>query len=682
MNTKLILRSTTSPFPSPYQDTTKGSVLSHKELDENQIYLKGEVIYTAETGVNLITLKKLNGNDVVISALTEDFYVTGATLESGTTLTLTRNDDANISVDLQSIAEMGSVYNIIPTGQTINVGVNEEYLVYGDLIVEGIFNNSGTTVIINGSLVLSGAGQFNNTNDFLTVDLVRTDDEVYLTGGTISGDTLTLGMRNDPDVVITGMVASDIYITGGTFAQSANTITLTRNDDVEIPISGVSSDNFFVTGMTFNNGNYDLTVTRNDGTSITDSLSILATDMNITGGTYNPANGVGTFSNNSGGTFDVSGFLTGYTDSFVTGGTYTQSANTITLTRNDDVEISVTGITTDNFYVTGGTLTTGNTLNLVRNDGGNVNVDLTALDAGSTIYNYIPSGQTVNVAVNEEYFVYGDLTIGGTLNNSGTTVIVNGALVLSGSGIFNNDPGNYLNVDLVRSAEEKYLTGATISTGGTLTLGMRNDSDISVTGISLTDTNLYTTGSTLVGETIYFDRNDVLSAYTANIDSGVRVLKHNNITISSTNSPAWVDLDSYTVDMGLFKDGDIIEATGYMTLIKNASEDFSYGISFAGTFVGSGTVPTGSYTTTNKVYVKMTITRETATSIFVEEYHEWQSGSSGNNMTLMKRDRAGFVGLPNMDSNNSLLNLSAGVSASSGQIDMNSFNVRHFPLQS
>ena len=68
-----------------------------------------------------------------------------------------------------------------------------------------------------------------------------------------------------------------------------------------------------VTNLDFNVANYDLTIQRPSGND-TVSLSILATDMTVTGGTYNSSNGVVTFINNSGGTFEVSGFTSGYTD--------------------------------------------------------------------------------------------------------------------------------------------------------------------------------------------------------------------------------------------------------------------------------------------------------------------------------------------------------------------------------
>jgi len=69
----LILRAANSP----YNDITKGTVLSQMELDNNFISLKGEVIYTAETNNRIITLKKINGGDIVFEL--EDDAVTGGT---------------------------------------------------------------------------------------------------------------------------------------------------------------------------------------------------------------------------------------------------------------------------------------------------------------------------------------------------------------------------------------------------------------------------------------------------------------------------------------------------------------------------------------------------------------------------------------------------------------------------
>jgi len=77
MNNRLILRTLTSPFVTPYEDITKGSVLSHEDVDNNFIYLKGETIYSAASNSGTVTLKKLNGNDL-------SFFV-GSSSSSGDT---------------------------------------------------------------------------------------------------------------------------------------------------------------------------------------------------------------------------------------------------------------------------------------------------------------------------------------------------------------------------------------------------------------------------------------------------------------------------------------------------------------------------------------------------------------------------------------------------------------------
>lgn len=107
----------------------------------------------------------------------------------------------------------------------------------------------------------------------------------------------------------------------------------------------------------------------------------------ITGGTYNPSTGVVTFYTSSGGSFDISGFTTGYTDVSVTGFTY-DDVNTLTIQESDGTTHSATintisGITiigntvlaTTGITVSSTTLTTGYTYVGVSYNG-NVNLTL------------------------------------------------------------------------------------------------------------------------------------------------------------------------------------------------------------------------------------------------------------------------------------------------------------------
>jgi hypothetical protein len=92
-------------------------------------------------------------------------------------------------------------------------------------------------------------------------------------------------------------------------------------------------------------------------------ITSLISPLSITGGTYNPTTGVVTFTNSSGGTFDVSGFTTGYTAVEVTGFTYNDS-NTFSIFETDATILTasinvVTGMTFNGFLQTSGSSASG-----------------------------------------------------------------------------------------------------------------------------------------------------------------------------------------------------------------------------------------------------------------------------------------------------------------------------------
>ena len=115
-------------------------------------------------------------------------------------------------------------------------------------------------------------------------------------------------------------ISADTYVSGATF-DGTDTIYFDRNDQLSaftVDLSTLDVNDTFISGMTFNSGNYNLTIHRNDGVDFTENLSILSSDMVVTGGTYNILTGIVTFTNNSGNTFDVTGFTSGMTDSYTT----------------------------------------------------------------------------------------------------------------------------------------------------------------------------------------------------------------------------------------------------------------------------------------------------------------------------------------------------------------------------
>ena len=117
----------------------------------------------------------------------------------------------------------------------------------------------------------------------------------------------------------------DTYVTG--FTYSNNNLTIKQNNnqtDLSVNISTM-------TGLTVNGG---LTATTISATTYQN----LPTDIRVTGGTY--SNGTATFTNNTGGTFNVSGFYTGGTDVYPTGFTY--SNNTFTISQSSGSSLTAT----------------------------------------------------------------------------------------------------------------------------------------------------------------------------------------------------------------------------------------------------------------------------------------------------------------------------------------------------
>jgi hypothetical protein len=118
--------------------------------------------------------------------------------------------------------------------------------------------------------------------------------------------------------------------------------TLSAATYLNLPLGNYGS------GLTFNVGTYDLSLDGGNGVLDTINLGILTSDLTITGGTYNNGTGVATFTNNTGGTFNVTGFLVGYTDTLVTGATYSNNSFTFTNSTGGTFNVlfnTVTGLT-------------------------------------------------------------------------------------------------------------------------------------------------------------------------------------------------------------------------------------------------------------------------------------------------------------------------------------------------
>jgi hypothetical protein len=137
-------------------------------------------------------------------------------------------------------------------------------------------------------------------------------------------------------------------------------------------ISGTTADTVYVPNLNINytpsndNTLTQILVRASDGTVKYKDINSF-TDMTVTGGTYDANTGIATFANNTGGTFDVFGFLTGMTDFYTTNATL--NGTTLEFDRNDlsnAYSVDLSGLTSS---FTGQSLS--QTLSNGNNTGGN-----------------------------------------------------------------------------------------------------------------------------------------------------------------------------------------------------------------------------------------------------------------------------------------------------------------------
>lgn len=143
----------------------------------------------------------------------------------------------------------------------------------------------------------------------------------------------------------------------------------------------------------------------------------------LTGGTYDPLTGAITFYDDTGGSFNVTGLVTGYTNTAVTAFTY-DDANTFTVLENDGTTHNasiniVTGLTINGDLSVTGTTSSG-TISATTYQNLPTDVRVTGATYSNNTFTYTNNtGGTFNVLFNS---VTG-LTVNGNLNVTGNTTL-------------------------------------------------------------------------------------------------------------------------------------------------------------------------------------------------------------------------------------------------------------------
>ena len=337
-NNKLILRNLESPWnsnPNIINDITLNKVLSFDDLDNNLIYLKGGVIYSATTNLQTVTLHNIRGDEFSfsIASSSADTYVISGTYNPITeSITLLRNDSGTVVITgITSGSTSGSTDDTYVTGGT--------YVSSASTI--DLYRNDGGIISITGFTGGSISG------------------DTYITGGTFTNETLTLNINDGDSIIINGF-----QWTGNTSATCISDIYVsTIHACSPLTITGDTIQLLTTSGVTFGSSNgytFPLTGGTSGQTFVTDGLGniVWSTPSGITADTY------------------------------VTGASYVSSASTIDLYRNDGNIVSITGVTssvsngltgtTDNTFKLGGILTENTNIETNNSSfelGGDINTD-------------------------------------------------------------------------------------------------------------------------------------------------------------------------------------------------------------------------------------------------------------------------------------------------------------------
>jgi len=463
--------------------TTFSVSLSALSTEDN--YVSGGTYNTGTTSLDFVGTNTATTFSVNVSDLLDDTnsYVTDANWVSDT-LTLTRNGG------LSALTTTIPYFSGNTTGSCIT-----------NFHVTNIYGCSPIT--IHDQVNISGSTIFGSTLQIINTPTLNNSATEILSRNAISGN---VEYRDVSSII--NAASADTFVTGGTYVDggsvyNSNSIDLNNNTGGTITITGVRDT--YLTGQTFNNGDYNLTTTLNDGSNFISDLSILSTDMVVTGGTYNINSGVVTFTNNSGGTFEVSGFTSGMTDSYTTDANISASTESITFDNN---------LNGSNFY----------------------NVSLTPLLSGKTnnsnFNTYTSDTQTIlNGKVGEGVNVgsgTGEIFSG----KSGTTL--NFRTLSGGSNTTLTTVGDVVKIDVaVPSGDNFFTTGGSVTqsstTGNTeITLQIVGNSGFtpySITGITDTFVNDFTFSS----NTFTISQNDGVT-----FDSSIETIELGNILSAVT----------------------------------------------------------------------------------------------------------------------------------------------------
>ena len=533
------------------------------------------LIFSGKTDNNLFFRSISGGDNVNIETLNNTIeisveippdtntFVTGATLTDTNNLILTRNDNAIVDVDLNSLSEDKFIDSAVLSGDTYTLFRNDGFeiptnfssLVSGS-VTTSLFNSytAATETDIDSKLDINDFNSYSastetnidsklNINDFNTYS-ANTESNInsklnvntfnsytantldtFVSGGTLNGTDLILDRTDDDSVSIDlsalSGVTQNTFVTGLTYNSNVNTVTLTQNENG--PTKSFVIDTF--SGVTLN-GNTSIngdTVVDGD-VLITKNVVILGTATTINSNTLKVNDNIITLNGNATGSTAPLQIDSGID-------VLRNSENPAVLLWEESNEYWSAGLSgnTDPLIIDGNNLGGGTSVFKQRNK--NV-LDFNTLSGGTNV-TLTSVGDIVRFDVpdNTNTFVSGVTLNGNTLEierNDGVDVPVDLTSLISGKldiSTFDSYTANTLDV---------YVSGGTLN-GTDLILDRTDDDSVTIDlgALSGVTQNTFVTGFTYDNNNnLIIKRNDSLIDLPINLSEMSGLTVNGNLNVS------------------------------------------------------------------------------------------------------------------------------------------------------
>jgi hypothetical protein len=346
------------------------------------------------------------------------------------------------------------------------IGGNATFFEVGSNLYDLRLRNQITQYQNISGIGLVGKFLSGTSTGFVLADItdIAASVDSYTTGATWSPNVLTIKLNNGkPDVPVTIdsftalTINGDLFVTG---TETVNNLTITGTGLYNVVATGSNVNEIinyssltgyslvndvYVTGSTLtsatNNTNTQTSTLLYHGTPIPGTYTINTQNTFTTGGTYNSGTTSIDFSRNDGVTYSVDLSNIDVNDTFVTGGTisYIGPDGTLVLTRNDNVNVTITGLT--DVAVTGFSYNpSNNTFTITDNDGGSFPAQINTVSGLS--FSNLTQGRVVYVGAgglltDEAGFTYdqGNNILGVENIEASGNVVIQGDLTVFGQSI-------------------------------------------------------------------------------------------------------------------------------------------------------------------------------------------------------------------------------------------------------